>query len=95
MSAQLDSGRLVLEGHINNRTAARLLEIGLPHIRAGVEVVDFEAVEDVDSSAVAMALQWLREAQANRRNLRFINLPAAFVNLARLYNVSDLFPART
>jgi phospholipid transport system transporter-binding protein len=94
MSAQLDSGRLVLEGHINNRTAARLLEIGLPHIRAGVEVVDFEAVEDVDSSAVAMALQWVREAQANQRKLRFVNLPDAFVNLTRLYNVSDLFTAR-
>lgn len=94
MSAQLDSGRLVLEGHITSRTVTRLLDIGLPHIRAGVEVVDFAAVEDVDSSAVAMALQWLREAQAHQHNPRFVNLPASFVNLARLYNVSDLFTAR-
>ncbi len=94
MSAQLDSGRLVLEGRIDSRTVTRLLETGLPHIRAGVEEVDFGAVENVDSAAVAMALQWLREAQAQQRGLRFVNLPPAFINLARLYNVADLFTAR-
>lgn len=95
MNVRVDNGRLRLEGRVTSRTAADLLEQGLAQVRTGVEVVDFGAVEEIDSSAVAMTLQWLREARACQGNLRFVNLPPAFVNLARLYGVDDLYAAHT
>jgi phospholipid transport system transporter-binding protein len=55
--------------------------------------VDFRQVTDIDSSAVALALEWLRQARRNNTELRLVNLPAAMLNLAKLYGVSELLQA--
>ena len=44
----------------------------------------------MDSSAVALLLEWLRQAKARGTTLAFVNLPASLLALARLYGVSDL-----
>jgi phospholipid transport system transporter-binding protein len=44
----------------------------------------------VDSSAVSLVLEWLREAQRNQRKLRFTHLPDNLKSLATLYSVLDL-----
>ncbi|MBX6392422.1 MAG: STAS domain-containing protein [Burkholderiales bacterium] len=91
MAVAVEDSRLILEGEVNSATVAALLDDVLAHVREGAEAVDFGAVTDLDSSAVALALACVREAKALDRSLRFINLPPKFVNLARLYNVSELF----
>jgi phospholipid transport system transporter-binding protein len=53
-------------------------------------VIDFAKVTHVDSSAVALLLEWLRRAQRNGKTLRFVNLPAPLLALARLYGVAEL-----
>ena len=53
-------------------------------------VIDFARVTTVDSSAVALLLEWLRQAKARDKTLVFVNLPATLVALARLYGVSEL-----
>jgi phospholipid transport system transporter-binding protein len=87
-----DGNRLVLEGAATAGTVAALLDAGAASLRDGVEVVDFGAVTEVDSAAVALALAWLRAAHAAGRTLRFDNLPPALLNLARLYGVDELIP---
>ncbi|HXZ50288.1 MAG TPA: STAS domain-containing protein [Usitatibacter sp.] len=52
--------------------------------------VDFSAVTGVDSSAVALLLEWRRLAQAQGKALEFTNLPANLIALAKLYGVADL-----
>ncbi|HLU77669.1 MAG TPA: STAS domain-containing protein [Burkholderiales bacterium] len=91
MRAVLQDDRLILEGEINSTTVAGLLDGALAHVREGAETVDFSGVSDVDSAAVALALACIREAQARNHTLRFANLPPKFNDLARLYNVSELF----
>lgn len=91
MPALLEGNRLVLEGDVNSTTVAGLVEDSLAHVRHGAESVDFAAVTDIDSAAVALALECTREAAALNRALAFLNLPPKFISLARLYNVSDLF----
>ena len=91
MPALLEDNRLVLEGDVNSATVATLVGISLAHVRNGAESVDFSAVTDVDSAAVALALQCAREARSLNRTLTFSNLSPKFIDLARLYNVSDLF----
>ena len=52
--------------------------------------IDFSAVGAVDSSAVALLLEWRREAQRLGKTLVFVNLPANLLALARLYGVAEL-----
>ena len=89
---RFEGNRLYLDGVVDIQTVAALLPEGAAHVRAGAEVIDFGAVTEVDSSAVALALAWLREARAAGRTIAFANLPPAMANLARLYAVSDLIP---
>ncbi len=90
--ARLEGKRFYLEGPIDVATVAALAEEGAMHVRNGAEIIDFAAVTEVDSSAVALALAWLRIAHAAGRALQFANLPASMTNLARLYAVSDFIP---
>ena len=81
---------LVVEGPVTLQTVPDLVGSAQEHFRAGVHEVNFGGVTDVDSSAVALALEWQRQAAQLRVTLRLANLPDAMRNLARLYGVADL-----
>ena len=53
-------------------------------------VVDASALNDFDSSAIALLLQAQRQAQAGGRSLRVQSPPRAMVELATLYGVAEL-----
>lgn len=55
--------------------------------------IDFSGVTAVDSSAVALLLEWRRRALARDKQLSFVNLPANLLALADLYGVTDLIQA--
>lgn len=55
--------------------------------------IDFAGVTAVDSSAVALLLEWRRRALARDKQLAFVNLPANLLALAELYGVTDLVQA--
>lgn len=52
--------------------------------------IDFAAITGVDSSAVALLLEWRREAQRLGKKLEFVNLPPNLLALATLYGVAEL-----
>lgn len=81
---------LFLEGAITLDTVPGLVDAVAEHLRLGVSVVDFNGATEVDSAAVALALEWLRQAGLAGKGLRFANLPASMQNLAKLYGVSEL-----
>jgi phospholipid transport system transporter-binding protein len=83
---------LRLDGAVTIQTAAGVLAEAVGQIRDGVDVIDFGAVSEVDSSAVALAMALLREAQGAGRTIEFANLPPAMLNLATLYAVADFMP---
>ena len=76
---------LILEGPVTLDTVPGLVGPAEEHLRQGARVVDFRNVTEVDSAAVALALEWLRRAAQRRSGLRLANLPAAMQNLAKLY----------
>jgi phospholipid transport system transporter-binding protein len=53
-------------------------------------IIDFSQITGVDSSAVALLLEWKRRAQRRDKTLTFVNLPANLLALARLYGVAEL-----
>ena len=55
--------------------------------------IDFAAITAVDSSAVALLLEWRRQALQRGKTLEFVNLPANLLALAQLYGVEGLIDA--
>lgn len=83
-----EADRIELQGPVTLATVPDLVALGEPLIRQGSAVVDFSKVSEVDSAAVALALEWMRQAEALGHSLSFANLPVAMSNLAGLYGVS-------
>lgn len=52
--------------------------------------IDFAGIDAVDSSAVALLLEWRRQAMRLGKAVAFVNLPANLMALAELYGVADL-----
>jgi len=88
-----EEGRIVLSGPVTLANVAQVLEEGRRHLAEGVATVDLAEVSELDSSALALLLAWLREARAAGRTIGFANLPESLQTIARLYGVQDLLPA--
>jgi len=87
-----DGDRLVVEGPVTLDTVPELATELEGHLGQGDAVVDFGGVTDVDSSAVALVLEWRRQAERRSVSLRLANTPEALQNLAKLYGVLELLP---
>jgi ABC-type transporter Mla MlaB component len=57
--------------------------------------IDFAGIDAIDSSAVALLLEWRRQAAGRGKKLDFVNLPANLVALATLYGVEHLIQPNT
>jgi len=57
---------LILEGPVTLDTVPGLIGAAEEHLGQGARVADFRNVTEVDSAAVALALEWLRRAAENR-----------------------------
>jgi len=82
--------RIIVSGPVTLANAARLLDEGRQHLAEGARTVDLGEVTELDSAALALALAWLRDARAAKRELAFANLPQSLQTLARLYGVEAL-----
>ena len=83
---------LRLEGALTMRSAPAVLESGRRRVAEGDLVVDFSAVTEADSAALALVLDWLRAARAAGHGLVLHALPAGLTSLAALYDVDALLP---
>lgn len=88
-----EGDRLLVEGPVTIGTVSALLEQSRVLLAPGVAVLDFKGVTEVDSAAVAFALECLREARRRNVALSLANLSEAMQNLAELYAVSELLQA--
>ena len=90
-----DGDRLMVSGPLTLAHVAAALSEGNAAIGAGVRSVDLGGVGELDSSALALLLAWLREARRHDRDLVVSNLPQGLTTIARLYGVAELLPAAT
>ncbi len=82
-----ENGRYRLEGPVVMGTVRPVLEEGKRLFGADGAVVDLSGVTEVDSSAVSLLLEWMR--QRPDHTLRFDGLPENLVSIARLYGVLE------
>jgi len=87
-----DGDRYRVEGALTLRTAAGLLARGRQVFVEPVSKVDLSAVTDVDSAALGLLLEWLREARSEQREIVYLNIPENLKSLGSLYGVLDLLP---
>ena len=75
---------------ITNANAGELLVSGSAAIARGELAFDLSAVAEVDTAAIALLLEWQRQAIARGGRLALSGVPADVVSLARLYGVDGL-----
>jgi phospholipid transport system transporter-binding protein len=90
---QRDGVRMAVTGALTLATVAADLAQGKAAIAEGARSVDLAGVGELDSSALALLLAWLREARRLGGELAFSNLPQGLTTIARLYGVAELLPA--
>ena len=84
--------KIVVSGPVTLANAARVLEEGRQHLGEGAQTVDLGEVSELDSSLLALALAWIRDARRAKREIAFTNVPEALHTLSRLYGVEALLP---
>jgi len=88
---ELDGDRLRVTGSMTIESAAALMAAGEVAVHSGgASLIDLSAVEDADSSALAVLFGWLRAAEG--RSLTVVQAPASLRSLAILYGVAELLP---
>jgi phospholipid transport system transporter-binding protein len=87
----LDGDRSSVRGELHFTTVTALLKAGSEAIGNGrAAVIDLKAVQDSDSSGLALLIEWLSVAKAAGRTLRYENIPTQLQQLARLSDVEEL-----
>ncbi len=85
------NGILRPEGPLTLDTVAeRIASLGNPV--SGVLSVDLSGVSAIDSSAVALLLDWQRQARSRNVQLQFARAPENLRRLIAVYGVADLLP---
>jgi ABC-type transporter Mla MlaB component len=87
---QLEGDVIYVTGPITLATVPELSAQAQDLLKGAVSIVDFSRATDIDSSAVALALECKRVATRNGTEASLRNLPGAMLNLAKLYGVADL-----
>jgi phospholipid transport system transporter-binding protein len=85
--------QLMLEGPLVMGTVVDWLPRLKPLLAQGDVTLDFTAATQVDSSALALVMEWQRQATAAGRRLSSRAVPHNLVVLARLYDVGFLVEA--
>lgn len=87
-----EGDKLCVGGSITIHNVVAVVEQVIASFDRGGEIIDLSQIEDVDSSAVSMLLEWQREAGRRKRRITFVNMPGKLKNLVSLYNLFELIP---
>ncbi|MFI4922243.1 MAG: lipid asymmetry maintenance protein MlaB [Burkholderiales bacterium] len=87
-----DGSRLRVQGAVNMGNVKSMLDEGLQQLNPELKEIDFSGLDEVDSSAISMVLEWLRVSQSRHLQLSVVNMPDNMKSLASLYGVLELIP---
>lgn len=85
--AQINSN-WILSGDVVINTASDILKASQTFTIAENTKVDFSGVEDIDTTAVSLILEWKRRAAKENQSIAFVNLPDNLSSLVQLYDVA-------
>lgn len=80
-----------VSGNLTFKTATSVFNTVVAKFKSQTKLTfDLNKVEKVDSAALAVLCELLREANSKNTQLSFINAPKSLVNLASLCDVSEI-----
>jgi len=88
-----DDGSLVVTGVLDKTTVTRILQESQNSFRDAVSMpgsIDLTGVNSVDSSGLALLIEWVRLGRRQNRTIKILNIPAQMLPLARLFGVEHL-----
>lgn len=87
----LGDGRYAARGVLRFQTVPGLWRETLGRFAAAREVtVDLAGVSEVDSAGLALLIEWVREARRAGGTVRFLNVPAQLLAIARVSGLERL-----
>jgi len=85
------NGRFRVTGPVVFTTAGELLETTRSLFTGSTSVhVDLDGVTDVDSAALALLIEWLKQARQQQYRLHIEHIPDKLMAIARLTGVEDI-----
>ena len=86
-------GRLEIHGELSFASVPALWRECRAQCAAGKPIdIDLGQVQRSDSAGLALLVEWLREAQRSGANLRFFNIPAQMLEMARASGLEQILP---
>ena len=87
-------GHFQLAGDLSFASVPQIYPQGemLFHSKATALVLDLRAVERTDSAGLALLVEWLRQARHQRKDLRFRNIPAQLLAIAKASGLEKILP---
>jgi len=92
-SITLDDGLIRVSGALTVGTVSEVLEASKPLFSAQLKGFDLGGVSDVDSTALALVVEWLRIAQAMDIQVEFEQIPSVLLDLAQSLYFEEIVPA--
>ncbi len=90
---QGSTGRLEIHGELSFASVPALWRDCRAQYASGKDIdVDLGQVRRSDSAGLALLVEWLREAQRNGASLRFFNIPAQMLEMARASGLDQILP---
>ena len=91
---EIDNGNFILSGVINFDNVSNISYLGWQSISSSSSsstcIIDCSQVRDVDSSALALIADWMRQAKAIKIDLKFTNIPESLKKLSQICGVEKL-----
>lgn len=85
---ECDDAQCRIKGEITLANAASIFDELKPRLAEKIPQLDFSAVAHVDSTALALILSCMREAEHQNYRLRLTGFPTSITTLADLYGVA-------
>jgi len=90
---RLNETDFILSGDLNFTTTATIYDENLSIFEKTQHClnISLEGVQHVDSSGLALIVEWYRMAKINNQQLTISNMPTQMRDLAKLSSIDELF----
>lgn len=86
-------GHYILCGELTFDTVPAIWrEQRIPFEEGQALVIDLQQVDRADSAGLALLMEWLRTARREKVDIRFTNVPAQMLSLARVSSLEQILP---
>jgi len=86
-----DDGNWLLQGELGFASVPSVLQhAGMNMLGKEQVTVDLRGVTRSDSAGLALLVEWLRESEIAGNTIKFVNVPAQLLSIARVCGLEDI-----